>query len=154
MMFLEFLNPLKKYGLVGAVTILSLAQGSTAALAQTKPRILISTDIGGTDPDDFQSMIHLLMYADQFQIEGLVSSPFGNGRKKHILDIIDIYEEDLSKLKKHLSGFPAPDALRKITKQGAIPEAPYKGYTTATEGSNWIISCAKKKSDQPLWVLV
>lgn len=37
-----------------------------------KPRILVSTDIGGTDPDDNQSMIHLLMYNELFEIEGLV----------------------------------------------------------------------------------
>ena len=29
-----------------------------------RPRILISTDIGGTDPDDNQSMTHLLMYSN------------------------------------------------------------------------------------------
>lgn len=28
-----------------------------------KPRILISTDIGGTDPDDNQSMMHYLLTA-------------------------------------------------------------------------------------------
>ncbi|MCB0610418.1 MAG: DUF5060 domain-containing protein [Lewinella sp.] len=39
-----------------------------------KPRILISTDIGGTDPDDNQSMVHLLMYSDLFAIEGLNST--------------------------------------------------------------------------------
>lgn len=72
-----------------------------------KPRILISTDIGGTDPDDNQSMIHLLMYADEFNIEGLVSSPsFGNGSKEEILKMIGLYEKDLPKLKKHSSGFP------------------------------------------------
>ena len=27
-----------------------------------KPRVLVSTDIGGTDPDDNQSVTHLLMY--------------------------------------------------------------------------------------------
>jgi hypothetical protein len=32
--------------------------------------------------------------------------------------------------------------------------APFAGYSTATEGSDWIIHCAHKKSDQPLWVLV
>ncbi|MPR37335.1 DUF1593 domain-containing protein [Cytophagaceae bacterium SJW1-29] len=142
------------YCFTSMVAILALFQCNPEVRAQAKPRILISTDIGGTDPDDFQSMIHLLMYADRFQIEGLVSSPFGNGRKKDILDIIDLYEKDLGKLKKHSYGFPAPDALRKICKQGAILEAPYKGYTTATEGSDWIISCAKKKNDQPLWVLL
>ena len=47
-----------------------------------KPRVLISTDIGGTDPDDNQSMAHLLMYNDLFELEGLVSSPsYGSGSK-------------------------------------------------------------------------
>src|SRR4051794_15564047 len=40
-----------------------------------RPRILISTDIGGTDPDDNQSMIHFLMYSNRFNTEGLISSP-------------------------------------------------------------------------------
>jgi hypothetical protein len=119
-----------------------------------KPRVLICSDIGGTDPDDFQSMIHLLMYADLFQIEGLVSSPFGNGRKENFLDMINLYEKDFSKLKKHSNGFPEPNSLRAICKQGVIPSAPFKGYSNATEGSDWIIKCAKKKSKQPLWVLV
>jgi hypothetical protein len=100
--------------------------------AQTRPQVLISTDIGGTDPDDFQSMIHLLMYADRFQIEGLVSSPLGDGRKQNILDMIDLYERDLPKLKKHAAGFPAPDALRRVCKQGSIPAAPYQGFSTAS----------------------
>ena len=57
-----------------------------------RPRILISTDIGGTDPDDNQSMIHLMMYSDLFQIEGLVSSPsFGNGSKEELLRMIGLY---------------------------------------------------------------
>jgi len=119
-----------------------------------KPRIIVCSDIGGTDPDDFQSMIHLFMYADQFQIEGLISSPFGLGKKDSILKIIDLYEKDYSKLSIRSKAFPYPDSLRKICKQGAIQEAPFKGYTLPTEGSEWIIDCAGKKSNQPLWVLV
>jgi hypothetical protein len=119
-----------------------------------KPRILVSTDIGGTDPDDNQSMAHLLMYSDKFTIEGLVSSPsYGKGSKEEILRMIDLYEKDLPKLQKHQKGFSTPDYLRSITKQGRHGNAPYVGYTTATEGSDWIIKCAKKKSTQPLWVL-
>lgn len=119
-----------------------------------KPRVIISSDIGGTDPDDFQSTIHLLMYADLFEIEGLISSPYGKGRKKDFLDMIDLYEKDLDLLKKQSTGFPQPDSLRAVCKQGAISAAPYKGFDVATEGSDWIIKCAKKSSDQPLWVLV
>ncbi len=47
-----------------------------------EPRILISSDIGGTDPDDNQSMIHFLMYSNMFETEGLISSPsYGHGSK-------------------------------------------------------------------------
>ncbi|MDF9800751.1 hypothetical protein OKW21_006014 [Catalinimonas alkaloidigena] len=126
----------------------------STAQDESKPRVLISTDIGGTDPDDFQSMIHLLMYADLFQIEGLVSSPFGKGRKKDILDMIDLYKKDFGQLKAHSASFPEPDALSAVCKQGAIHSAPYKGYATATEGSEWMIKSARKSSDHPLWVLV
>lgn len=114
----------------------------------------MSTDIGGTDPDDNQSMTHLLMYSDRFVIEGLVSSPsYGNGSKVEILRMIDLYEKDLPKLKQHQKGFATPAYLRSVTKQGRRGNAPYIGYATATEGSNWIIKCAKKKSTQPLWIL-
>lgn len=139
--------------------IFSIFIGSMSAMGQqaipVKPRILISTDIGGTDPDDNQSMAHFLMYSDRFETEGLVSSPsFGYGSKQNLLDMIDLYEKDLPKLKKHIKDFPSPDALRAICKQGRQGAAPFKGYTTATEGSEWIIKCARKKSAQPLWVLV
>lgn len=58
------------------------------ALDGHRHRVIISTDIGGTDPDDFQSMVHLLLYADVLDIEGLLSSPYGQGRKEQILQVI------------------------------------------------------------------
>ena len=140
--------------LTGLLSMIELIQCSNAGQVKPKPRILVSSDIGGTDPDDFQSMIHLLMYADLFQIEGLVSSPFGEGRVKNILDMIDLYEQDLNKLSEHSDGFPEPDALKRIVKQGATGKVSFKGFSNSSEGSDWIINCAKKPSDQPLWVLV
>jgi hypothetical protein len=129
----------------------------TLAQSQThlKPRVLVSTDIGGTDPDDNQSMTHLLMYADQFQIEGLVSSPsYGNGSKEEIIRMIDLFEKDLPQLEKVIGGYPEPAYLRNICKQGRKGKAPMNGYDKPTEGSDWIVHCARRKSDQPLWVLV
>lgn len=121
----------------------------------TKPRILISTDIGGTDPDDNQSMAHLLMYSDKFTIEGLVSSPsYGKGSTSEILRMIDLYEKDLPKLQKHQKGLSTPAYLRSVTKQGQRGNSPYKGYVVASEGSDWLVKCARKKSPQALWVLV
>lgn len=134
------------------VGISSLSPGF--AQSKEKPRVIISTDIGGTDPDDNQSMIHLMMYFDLFQIEGLVSSPYGKGRKKDILDMIDLYEKDYPQLVVHNKALATPNQLRQVCKQGTIPAAPYAGFSEAGEGSEWIIKCAKKKSKQPLWVLV
>src|SRR5690606_8545395 len=115
---------------------------SVAVTAQqplpVKPRVLISTDIGGTDPDDNQSIAHFLMYADMFHTEGLVSSPsYGPGSKKELLRMIDLYEKDLPRLQKHQQGYPTPDALRAVCKQGRAGLAPFKGYSTVTEGSDW-----------------
>ena len=125
-----------------------------AEQAKEKPRVLISTDIGGTDPDDNQSMAHLLMYNDLFDLEGLVSSPsYGQGTKGEILRMIDLYAQDLPKLQQHNSALMQPDSLRVLAKQGRQGNAPYQGYTEATEGSDWIIQCAKKEDTRPLWVL-
>lgn len=145
---------MKKLFLISSLLISSIAV-SAQQLIPVKPRILISTDIGGTDPDDNQSMAHFLMYNDLFATEGLVSSPsYGYGSKQNILDMINLYEKDLPKLKKHAKDLLSPDSLRVICKQGRQGAAPFKGYTRATEGSDWIIRCAKKESNQPLWILV
>jgi hypothetical protein len=64
------------------------------ALAEDRPRVIVSTDVGGSDPDDFQSLVHLLLYADVLDIEGLISSPPGRGREAHIREVIDAYAED------------------------------------------------------------
>lgn len=141
-------------GLTAVLVLVFLLQCSSAAQEKGKPRILISTDIGGTDPDDNQSMIHLLMYADLFRMEGLVSTAFTTGSKKNLLEMIDLFEKDLPALKAHSPGFPEPDDLRDICKDGARQGAPYKGFRSPTEGSAWIIECARKQQEQPLWVLV
>ena len=124
------------------------------ALAGNRYRVIISTDIGGSDEDDIQSMVHFLTLSDLFDTEGIISSPTGKGRKKDILKVIDKYEKDYSNLKTYSDKYPAPDHLRSIAKQGAINRAPEKGYSNSTEGAKWIIHCAKKKDPRPLYVLV
>jgi hypothetical protein len=117
-------------------------------------RIIVSTDIGGTDFDDYQSMVHLLLYADTLDIEGLISSPFGDGRKEHILEVINAYETDYPKLSSYSDSYPTPDSLRKIVKQGALDSPGPVGYNAATEGSDWIVECARKTDSRPLYVLI
>jgi len=128
--------------------------GHGGAPAGHRHRVVVSSDIGGTDPDDFQSMVHLLVYADALEIEGLISSPFGPGRKEDILQVIRCYEKDYANLKTHCEWYPTPDALRAITKQGETERAPHAGVRRSTEGSRWIIECARREDPRPLHVLI
>lgn len=125
-----------------------------AVFAGERHRVVVSTDIGGTDPDDFQSMVHLLVYADVLDIEGLISSPSGPGRKQHILDVIDCYDKDFANLKTHSDRYPTPEKLRSITRQGETEIAPFAGVRATTEGSRWLIERARQDDPRPLHVLV
>jgi hypothetical protein len=127
---------------------------SEGALSGERYRVIVSTDIGGSDPDDFQSMVHYLLYADLFDTEGLISSPWGEGSAKDILEVIGHYETDYPNLRSRSERYPTPGFLRSVTRQGEPERAPYKGYREATEGSDWIVACARKKDPRPLYVLV
>jgi hypothetical protein len=130
------------------------SRGLAGTPSQPRHRVIVSTDIGGTDPDDFQSLVHLLVYADCFDIEGLISSPYGPGRKEHVLKVIDLYQRDYANLRTYSSSYPTPDTLRAITKQGSIEGAGWEGFGAPTEGSGWIVRCARRDDPRPLWVLV
>ena len=139
--------------LLAAVWLSAPAPAAAQVARDVRPRVIVSTDIGGTDPDDFQSMVHFLVYSDMFDVEGLISSPYGPGRKAPLLHVIDKYAIDYPNLKRGSAGYPAPRDLRRVTKQGAIDSgAPSTGR--ATEGSDWIIRCARRQDPRPLWVLV
>jgi Cellulose-binding Sde182, nucleoside hydrolase-like domain len=130
------------------------ADPTGGALAGERPRVIVSSDIGGSDPDDFQSMVHLLLYADVLDLEGLVSSPPKGGRVAHILETIEAYARDYPHFNAHSPAYPAPDSLRQLAKQGALDAAPSEGYSHATDGSDWIIGRAKADDPRPLYVLV
>ncbi|GAH39187.1 unnamed protein product, partial [marine sediment metagenome] len=73
-----------------------------------KPRLLILTDIGG-DPDDQQSMIRLMLYSNEFEIEGLIASASGTPgelgksvtRPDLIKEIVNAYGKVRENLIKH-----------------------------------------------------
>lgn len=124
------------------------------ALTGERFRVVVSSDIGGSDNDDYQSMAHFLIYADLFDVEGLISSPPKQGRAKHIREVIDAYEKDYAHLIQSSSNYPKPEQLRDLTKQGAVDPAPAQGFSVSTEGSSWLVERARAKDERPLYVLV
>ncbi len=141
-------------GMAGPAHADAAQEGLRPSRGPGRPRLLVCTDIGGTDPDDFQSMVHLLVAADRFHLEGIVSSPFGAGRKADILRVIDLYDRDFGNLRTWSPHYPRPEALRSLSKQGALESAGPGGVGTSTEGSQWIIRCARRRDPRPLNVLV
>lgn len=154
--------------ILATVSCLTACTSSQPEQQTERYRILVSTDIGGTDPDDNQSMLHLLMYSNEFDIEGLISTAsYGPGSKAEILRMIDEYEQDRPRLQQGLSlaqqqgacadnhDLATADYLRSITRQGQKHEATIAGYDEQpTEGSQWIVECANRPDPRPLYVLV
>jgi cellulose-binding protein len=131
----------------------SAGSGGAGGAPSSKPRVVVSSDIGGSDPDDFQSMVHFLVYADMFDTEGLISSPPGAGRKTHIDEVLDAYEADYPKLNAH-GDYPSASSLRAVAKQGATDPSPADGFSSPTEGSEQIIAVASAADSRPVYVLV
>jgi hypothetical protein len=123
------------------------------------PRLLVTTDIGG-DPDDQQSLVRLMVYANEFEIEGIIASASGTpGELKEAIvrpdlveEIVRGYQAVYPNLLKHDKNFPAPEKLLSVIKNGN----PQRGWNNVgeghdTEGSNWIIQAVDKKDKRPIW---
>ena len=97
--------------------LLGLPLAGWSAKGELKPRLVVCTDIAPADvePDDMESMVRLLAYADLFEIEALVTSvgwncdPYPMDWMKYLGSVIRAYDLDVPKLmkrsgqKKHLS---------------------------------------------------
>jgi hypothetical protein len=133
---------------------------SNSLSAQTieKTRIIVLTDIEA-DPDDAQSLVRFLLYANQFEVEGLIATTSIHQKKRvapeTIHKILKAYEKVQSNLNKHEAGYPTYAQLSRLVKQGR-PEYGMTGVgpENDSEGSEWIISVLEKPDERPLWVTV
>lgn len=82
--------------------------------AAAKPRVFVFTDINidAGDPDDRQSLVHLLWYADELQIEGVVPDRWDAQGFEACQLVVDAYFKDFSALSLKEKGFPSPESLR------------------------------------------
>lgn len=139
-------------------TFLLCVDYCTAQVNQSdKQRLIVTTDLGGTDPDDIQSMIHLLVCSNVIDIEGLVSSQVwmdDPDKTDKIIESINWYEEILPNLKKHAQGYPEANYLRSVTKRGqAKSNMSGVGKGKDSPGSELIISVVDNKGDKrPVWI--
>lgn len=119
-------------------------------------RLIVTTDLGGSDPDDIQSMIHLLVCSDRIDIEGLISSEAwvdDADKTDKLRQTIENFIEVLPTLKIHSPGYPTAEYLRSIVVRGQDkPHIDGVGEGKDSPGSDLIVSALMKEDKRPLWV--
>ncbi len=144
------------------VVLLCQSWLNATASGEDKPRLVVLTDIGG-DPDDQQSLIRLMLYANEFEIEGLIASASGTpGELKQavvradlIREIVNAYGKVRENLLLHAPGYPTAESLLQVVKSGNDNrgmEAIGEGHDT--EASRWIISTTDRADARPLNITI
>lgn len=129
-----------------------------AQIAENKHRMIVLSDIEA-DPDDSQTLVRLLLYANQIDIEGLIATTSIHQQKKVVPatmhKIIDAYGKVQPNLLKHEAGYPSAGDLHALVKQG-LPVFGMLGVGKGkdSEGSDWIIKALEKEDERPLWISV
>lgn len=139
------------------------------AQAPERPRVIVLTDItsvqaGVAEPDDGQSMVRLMLYTNELEIEGLIaSSNLGHGQRVRpdlIGRVVDAYGAVQPNLARHDARYPAPGVLRERIKAGqpiagpkvAVSES--VGQGKETDASAWIIRVVDRPDPRPVWVVI
>jgi len=149
-----------------------------AAQEELKPRLVVCTDIAPADvePDDMESMVRLMAYADLFEIEALITSvgwncdPYPLEWSQYMYRVIDAYSKDVPQLMKRsgqrkflskakeegqqpLGYWPCADYIRSRAVMGSM----YGGIRSIGErndspGSELLIRLADEDDPRPIYV--
>ena len=144
--------------LLAFMTPLLRGQESMRTIPPVKPRLIVLTDLSN-EPDDEESLVRLLVYADQFDLEGLVATTSNwlkaGPREDLLRRDLAAYAQVRPNLVKHSPGFPTAEQLRAVTRTG---QAEYGlaaiGPGKGTGGSQRIIEAVDRADDRPVWVSV
>ncbi|HVU25772.1 MAG TPA: DUF1593 domain-containing protein [Opitutus sp.] len=127
-------------------------------IPHVKPRLIVLTDLSN-EPDDEESLVRLLVYANEFDLEGLVATTSTWLRQHPREDLIrrDLaaYAKVRPNLERHAPGFPDAAALLAVTRTGQdgfglAATGPGRG----TGGSQRIVEAADRADPRPLWISV
>ena len=125
-----------------------------------KPRVVVLTDFG-EDPDDEQSMVRLLLYGNEFDLEGLLVTADGSDFNSAVQDgllkeYIDAYDKVEANLRNHAEGYPSASQLKELVKPDLWVKkrdaAVGENYTTPA--SEHIIEVVDRADSRPVWFVV
>ena len=102
--------------------------GTLVAAEPGRLRVMIETDAGG-DPDDEQSLVRFLLYANEWDVEGLIANRpharAGENRNPErtglgiVLRQLAAYRQCWTNLVQHDTRYPSADQLRQRTVAGS-----------------------------------
>lgn len=130
---------------------------------KNRPRVMVLTDIssvvgGYAEPDDTQSLVRLLLYANELELEGLVATYTKHGHTvypQYIEMILQAYGKVHPRLVEHDPRYPSLEKLLGMLRSGNPQDGPeHVGPGKDTEGSELIIACADREDERPLWLLI
>jgi hypothetical protein len=143
------------FNLVLAIAmVLLVPQIHVSAEGKQKPRVIVTTD---GEIDDKTSFVRFLMYANEFDIEGLI---YGNSKwQRHghgtvwMQETIDEWASVLDNILMHQEGYPCPEYLKSICFAGNMDEN-FLHFTgpLETEGARHIINVLLGPDPRPVWV--
>jgi hypothetical protein len=134
----------------------SAAQTSLQFEEPVKQRLFVLTDITN-EPDDQESLVRLVVYANEYDLEGLVATTSTHLRTQARIDKIEQlvrnYGEVKPTLDKHAKGYPTMEYLLGIT-SAHLPFFSMEGVGQGKDspGSELLIKAVDKADDRPLWL--
>ena len=136
----------------------SFAQTSIQFENPVKQRLLVLTDITN-EPDDQESLVRLLVYANEYDLDGIIATTSTHLRNQTRKDKIEKLVQDYGLVKpnldKHAPGYPTMEYLLSVTSEH-LPVYSMDGVGEGKDspGSEMLIKAADRADDRPLWVSV
>ena len=163
---------------IALLLLLVMPMMAWAAKGELKPRLVVFTDIAPADvePDDMESMVRLMSYADLFEIEALITSvgwncdPYPKEWAQYLQRVIEAYRMDVPKLMKRSgqTAFLPNSEEEKCQFVGYWPSADYIksravmgserggikviGEDNDSPGSELLIQLADEDDPRPIYV--
>ena len=134
-------------------TVCGISQAGTAG---EKARLIVITDIGN-EPDDQMSLVRLLLYSNEIDIEGLIAATSTWQRAKThpetIHSLIQAYATVRPNLLLNAPGWPDAAALDRVvtTGQPAYGLAA-TGPGRESDGADLIVKALAEPDPRPLWI--
>lgn len=160
------------------LTSCTTKQEAETSAPELKPRLVVMTDIGPADvePDDNESAVRLMSYADRFEIEAIITTvgwncdPYPDDWAEYLNRVVNDYGVDVSNLMKRsgqteflpldieqnepqaLGYWPSVEYIRSRTMMGSQRAGiGVIGEDNDTPGSQKIIELVDETDDRPIY---